>query len=438
MEYLEAVLAFAVVMIILATFVTGLVEIAARFLALRSRVLGVMLQRFAERELLPLVHRRIEAALEAKRQRGEAPGGTVPKVEARRLLSRLLVNPVAFSVSSPWETADDRGRAGQVENLSVYAFLQRFAKTELGQALARECRDELQPILVDIARTYERYAAASREVFRRKANYISGLLAIALAFALNVNAPLLFSHLVANPAARDALIAQGETAYAAFQAQQTQLEGALERLEALEPQDQGEGAEQVPADTAGVAADARTEADREAAIEALRESLQALRDGAAQAEALEDLGLPILGNAAPFDRAAWCRAVKAWDADGEADADPGEERDACLNDEDRELSFKELARSGWTLLVWVPGVLLGGVLIGLGGPFWFRVFESLSQLLQVLRGLRGVKREEAADPTDPDKPEGGGTPQAAKSPEKMAEAFLIAAGEPVSPAPSNP
>ena len=47
----------------------------------------------------------------------------------------------------------------------------------------------------------------------------------------------------------------------------------------------------------------------------------------------------------------------------------------------------QLAGCAWLLLKWVLAVLLAGLLIGLGGPFWFDTFRKLSSLTGIVRGL---------------------------------------------------
>jgi len=42
-----------------------------------------------------------------------------------------------------------------------------------------------------------------------------------------------------------------------------------------------------------------------------------------------------------------------------------------------------------TFTAWVFDLALAGFLIGLGGPFWYRVYSSLSQVAQILRSIGG-------------------------------------------------
>ena len=46
---------------------------------------------------------------------------------------------------------------------------------------------------------------------------------------------------------------------------------------------------------------------------------------------------------------------------------------------------------------------MAGVLIGLGGPFWFRVFTSLSRAFQALKALGLGRRKPAKSESPPEK-----------------------------------
>lgn len=49
--------------------------------------------------------------------------------------------------------------------------------------------------------------------------------------------------------------------------------------------------------------------------------------------------------------------------------------------------------SAWLLMQWGSAVLLTGLLIGLGGPFWFDTFRKLSALTGVTRSIREPPRK---------------------------------------------
>ncbi len=75
-------------------------------------------------------------------------------------------------------------------------------------------------------------------------------------------------------------------------------------------------------------------------------------------------------------------------------------------------------------------------MIGLGGPFWFNAFTSLSRVLQVARAVREVVQ--GAKPAD-DQQKGAAKSEGAQRPTTPTEAFdrVIAASLPAS-VPGNP
>ncbi len=89
---------------------------------------------------------------------------------------------------------------------------------------------------------------------------------------------------------------------------------------------------------------------------------------------------------------------------------------------------RENAASIWDIAstidfaLWFFMSTLAGVLIGLGGPFWFRVFTSLSQVFQVLKALTPGVRKPAKDESLPPKK----TVEDPVKPESVLDAFQVA------------
>ena len=243
--------------------------------------------------------------------------------------------------------------ATRVERLSTYSFIQRLAKTDVGLEIARS-GEELA--LRTLTMSFERYVAASNEVFRKHAQATTMVLSIAFAFAFNIDAIRLFQHLQQNPQFSAALIERGENAEARFTAANDRLVAVLEALPAPGP------------DTAPD--DDSNQADVTQSISDLRTDLETV---AADIDGLAvDLDLPIGWQLYPFSPRSCLLDLVRQNCPG-----GGAERAAFVP--------------------WLLGTLLGGVLIGLGGPFWYRVFASLSHLVQVLRSIRGEPRQEGIE-----------------------------------------
>lgn len=345
MEFIEGVLAFSVIMIVLSTIVSGVVEVIMRAFTARGFLLRRAIDLLLTEHLLP----RIAAAADAASSGKAFQYTTSPEV-----LEALTSNP---SVGSGWFGA----RPTTVENLSAWAFLQRLANTEHGREILDLGDEAAEAFLADAVRTFERYTAAGHETLRRSANTIALLVGLALAPALNIHAPDLLDHLVKDAPARNALIAQGEAAAEAYQLQSRELQRSIDALASSDPVIQEEAL--------AALSDAATRLER---------TMNSVSD-------LKALGLPILH---PYDT----------EAHGERSM-------------------------GW----WLFGVVLGGFLIGLGGPFWYRVFQSLSSLTRLLKGLGGASAELASDPAAEKKAIVGEAP-GTLDPAKLLADFKTAAG----------
>jgi hypothetical protein len=360
MELLTAVAAFAVAMILLSTLVTGIVEIAIRVLSLRAHVLATSVFRMVQDEILPCIKK-----LTSKEETEEAePKEAEPDAEA--IVTALTRNPVLVPAGKSLSTQGLSGYVScrkRIDALSTFAFLQRLAKSDIGKQLVKEADERLRPILLDFSRTHERYAAASREAFRKRAHAMSLAIAVGLAFIINVDAVRLFQHLSDNREAREALIAQAE---AAVEQNRLALEGLESRIAAGD-----DAAEQTAEGITAAVADLRS-----------------------QIQQLAGLGLPIGWGHFPY-------------ADETAAPVP----------EDSKIP---------TLPEWFLGTLLAGFLIGLGGPFWFKVYSNLSQVLPALGALGGGSKELVSAPAA-DAP----AVQEAEVKEDIVTTFRIAAGEPV-------
>lgn len=351
MEYVEGLLAFSVVMIVLSTIVSGIVEVIMRAFAVRGWLLQRTIKLMLEEHLIPRI-----AASGGHAGSARAP----PPPVSTATLDILTANP---SVSGR------DGRRTTVEELSAWAFLQRLANTEhgrdiLGLGLGDEAAEAL---LSDAIRTFERYTAAGKEALRHRANTIALIVGLVMGPALNIHAPDLLDQLVKNAPARNALIAQGEATGEAYQVQSAALQRAIDDLASPGP------------------------VVSEAALAALSDAATRLEKTSGTVKDLKELNLPILYDRFPYTR--------------EAGAD-----------------------HGWSAWIWWGlGVLLRGLLIGLGGPFWYRVFQSLSALTRLLKGLGGASPELAADPAA-EKESIVGPPPDALNPAKLLPDFKIAAG----------
>ncbi len=376
MGLLETAAAFAVAMILFATMVTGIVEALVRLVALRALVLEQALLNFAREELTRL------GVASGPEPRHRHDVDAAKDDGAAGLVAALVYNPASDEEPGRVPTSGTRQpfawaarcrrRHRQIDKLSTYAFVQRFAKTELGRDLAEAGEDYLRSRLVDLVRTFERYTAASAEVFRKRIQTITLVVAILFAFAANIDAVRVFRALQENTAARATLLAEAELAAAANAAARARLELRL---------DQATGGEVPDLDSETVASLGNT-------TEELTKEVQALRSSGE---------LPIGWRYFPYAQADATDGDVAWEVTREH-------------------------------LRWLAGVLLGGVLIGLGGPFWLRVFTGLSNLLVTLKPFGGGNPEIVTE-----RPDERPATRDALDRREIVDVFKIAAGKVVAP-----
>jgi hypothetical protein len=362
MEMLTAVAAFAVAMILFSTLVTGVVEIVIRLLALRAGTLAEAVTMMARQDIVPLL-KRLGIATDATTE--------------AQIVCALTRNPAlgteeigGCEPSGAWLAPRESRR--RIDALSTFALLQRLAKTDVGRDLAGKAEAQLRPALLDIQRTFERYAAASRELFRKRAQTLSFIVAIVVAFGLNVDATRLFQHLARSGDAREQLLANAEAIAAANEAARARLEVAL-----AAPDEPGTP----PTPAAPGAAPPSVE-------EPLRRIEQSTIELRAEAERLQAYDLPIGFAEFPYSRETWAgKTMRDW-------------------------------------IGWAVNVMLAGILIGLGGPFWFKVYTNLSQILPAIGALGGGSKELVSQPAI-DAP---AIHEAEKREEDVVTTFRIAAG----------
>lgn len=333
MEILEGAMAFAVAMIIFSTMATGIVEVFLRFAHTKPKLLADAIHKMFSRALSDETSD-IHEFVKSK-------GFDVEDL-AKDLRDRLTENPAAKPLNAP----DAKGGKYRVDVLTTAAFLKRFSQTDIGKAVIQQAKDrakasgvkdeaeEVKKALREWTDTFERYRATANERFRKNTHIATVLVAVAMALAFNIHAGRLFMGVMGSEGAelRNALIESAEDRHSAYVAAEHQLNATLARLES-EPNIDGELEQQIK--------------DLRAVVDELSTD---------EAVALMPIGT---------DYYPHCHFSGATDVP-----------EQCTT-----------PLASLSLLGWFVNALLAGVLIGLGGPFWYRVFSSLSQLTQALKAF---------------------------------------------------
>lgn len=370
MNILEGALAFTVVMIVLATIASGMTEAWLRTRRKRQVLLAQALA---------------QMLLEEERSNRLKPSALDRDRWCDRLVDHLTYNPVFGSLDDllgrpglrgsliRWWTdlfatshyriaAAARARASRpqpepdqgvlrlrdwhrVDVLTPQGFAERLARLEpYGSQLTTETAWR------DLINTYARYRLLSQERFRKSAQALSIVMAFGLAIVFNIDAGRIFVHVMTDTDARDALVAAAPEVIASY--------GSLQARR-----------------------DAATDPALIARLDAELAELRAVFDD--NLEILtRDAGLPIGLTYYPHCLfAPEISQLQQLIATGQAagNAKPVPAPGCVVNAEN--------IYAG--LPIWFLNVLIAGFLIGLGGPFWYRVFSGLSQLTQLLKRVGG-------------------------------------------------
>ncbi|MEO1678774.1 MAG: hypothetical protein AAFU80_11530 [Pseudomonadota bacterium] len=389
MEMLETALAFTVAMILFSTIVAGLVEATLRTLARRAHYVrkGVLQFLFEVRQERPGLLARAGLDLNAD----EATQKTWMSAAANDLTENRLIDAETVAAAdtrgfnlparflSHLTIYDPKDHA-RVETMTSSGLAMRLADHEIGLAITYgkplpeaeretatvEDRPKREREWGDMIRRYARYRALTNESYRRNARAFSLITAVAFAFVFNIEGGRLIRHLSENAAAREGLVATSDTVVDNLQTALTDLSNTLDLdVEAL-PEEAPDGL-----------------TDREwAAFIALSQSARQTADQ------IEEYAVE---GSLPIGFSYWphCTIVRAFGAVTCVDTAEGSEETG----QTRRAPF----------LIWVVNTLIAGLLIGLGGPFWYRVFAGLSNLATLLRGAGGgvVPTEELSEHHQP-------------------------------------
>ena len=394
MELLESALAFAVVMIILSTIVTGIVELWLRILGSRKVILRGTVVSLFENVVWPRLEARLSGHTKATGSRQAPDSGGSNGIDAKGVdpkaatlddfLRGMTANPAVVSQTKDGEIARPKwyssplralrslnvSHRDSVDVLTPLAFAERLARTDVGKAILAEGKQELEVLVQDFVRSFDRYGRAASEVFRKKAKMVAMVVGVLFALIANVDASRLFTTLMNNPDLRTTFIEQAEEAAKASREAADSLEAIQARLDA--------------------------EQRFENELETIRTEAAQLK---ASVDALTEKGLPVGHAYYPY-----CLQDTV-----------GDQR--CTDSADWGIWFEKAAS-------WLLFTVIAGILIGLGGPFWYRVFSSLSQVFQVLRALGVSGKPRQAKPEELD-----ALPSAEESakPKDVLDAFKVAA-----------
>jgi len=422
MQLIEAALAFAITMLALSLVVSSFVEIIHRLFKMREAglkyMLGQLFDQVLVKYLAPLAQKQLaeNPALKGKTVQDALASlreGFVARMTANRAPVGLKPDPMlaAAPVQKPTDTVQPAQKVGDpvpavqktadpappaqqtptattsaqppakpgwqlgniwggrdVTKLTPNEFMERLGSLDIGQEIKNaastaggQAADAVEALLKDIAQKFEGFGNDAATYFEGRARFMSVIVAIALAFFAHVDAVDLFKTYLRDPNARAKVIEQAQ----AVTAQHKAAQDAAAALKGLDP-------------TMG----ASTE-DGKKQVEALKKDWEtAINNANATVKQYSDMGVPIGWNEDRLKAADMSQWV--WTCPGAAATDWPKLYGDCARDK-RNVWFQVPT----VLSVWFY-LFLGGLLIGLGAPFWYNAVTGLTNIRNVARGVTGT------------------------------------------------
>lgn len=342
MKLLDACLALALTLAVFASAATVLVEMLHRATQRRAKDLRNMLGMVFDNALAELLQ---GTTIECARLREEfiATVGTDSALTTLAGGKVGLIKPGAVRLTA-------------ATDVSIEDVLRRLSRSAvLNQALQQIDPVKLEQALRALIDIYARAAQASTALFVGRARILSSLCGVFLAVAVNVDAVRLLDYYIGNPNGTRQTIARLET-----------MERNAEKASAaLAPNTPGAA----PAPTPHFAGDAR----------GLIDDLQTLGT----------VGLPVGWSFYPYCAPADGQQIDARCASAAKPAAPIDGN-----------AWAKLRHAG-QFYFWLLCVLVTGLLIGLGSPYWFDIATSLSRFRELLRSSAGQSETAGKAPAPP-------------------------------------
>jgi uncharacterized membrane protein required for colicin V production len=400
MQLIEAALAFAITMLVLSLVVSSFVELVHRIFSMREEGLKHMLGRLFDQVLAKyVVKAELGQIADSKLTQGQKnlAQAAIDKTR-KRFVERMSANrapmgakPKATPSDAPEKVEHNKNWAislwsgRDLADMTPAEFMERLGSIDVGKDIAaankaandafndaaNTAADMADTVLKDVAQKFEAFGKEASVYFEGRARLLSVIVAIALAFAAHVDAVDLFRTYLRDPNARAKVIEQAEAVTAQHKAA-AEAATALTKLAEVSPETADEVKKQV---------------------DALKEDWRAAITNAKGAvKQYADLGVPLgwtderIGAAIMYPLVWTCINPQTKESEGFAKL-----RQDCPKDEAGYTGLKD--RQYMEVWVQVPTRLstwfflfLGGLLIGLGSPFWYSAVTGLTELRSGARG----------------------------------------------------
>lgn len=367
MDILEAIVAFSLLMIVFSTIVSAIVEFINRVGHRREKGFARLVDRMHDemrQRILPSEGPVSAAGRDAFRHAIVANKAVreLPPIRTYQVFDIKLIDPIGLLVwcsrkFSSWFAPR------QVAKMDAVEFARRMAETDIGREIARQGETNSDNLIEEISKRFEEHSAQARDYFRQSAYAASILVSVGFAFFANIDAVRLFETLKDDSRLRSSIASESETIISNFKEQEQIMQKAIEEGKKLDA------------------------AEWEKVEKKVQSQLAPFKGT-----------LPIGFNYFPgcLNNSAdqKCTGLTGKPANdslcaiaGDANTDLGS---ICAN----------LWAAPFASLKWFLSVLTAGLLIGLGGPFWFGVYTNMSRVLGLAKAVRGAFGGKAKEQTE--------------------------------------
>ena len=335
MQWLTALLAFAVTMLMFAIVVSTLVEMIHRIMNLRAKGLQLMLENLYARVVLPKL--------------SKAGGNDAKLLTSKQFAALIMENRAATREGEP-ATGIVSGILRRfvdwavVTNIPVEVFTQKLADNRLVGA-ADNLTDE---VVKDIAQKYEAFGKEVSLYFESRARLLSVIVAFFVAWMFYVHPYKLAATYLKNPEIAEAIASKAADVQADYAV-------LVERLD--------------KSAAANGTQSAATTTELRSAIDELKKSLA---EADAQKQTFQDLGAP-LGWPEDSSKTACGTAFGV--------------SDCSLTLLGASVPLPSFANAFW--------LFVGGLLVGLGAPFWAKMVSSLTASRDVSQRIAAIVTPDA-------------------------------------------
>ncbi len=372
MNLLEGSIAFALALAGFATICTVLIEILHRVLGMRADGMKKMLEGYFEDVIKPKL-----SDEQAKAVNKEA---LMDKLLTNTFLNQLGTEKTWWGkLLNPFHE-----RLLKLNSVSTEDFLRRLPDTDLFEQLKKHSPNEAKAMVKYLADKYDQYGAGATDYFKRRAQLLSIFMGVMLALFANIHAVQLFDAFIKNPDLAQRMEAQASNIRQTLESQQPSTVPAPGPIPKVAPGPEPKAGQPGATQGAATQANSATKPIDYAEVKAeLDKTIATLKS-------YQEMGLPIGWRYYPNcfgmdikDTRCDKATKKATDqTTQEAHKKSDSKTPSCLIVS----LWKTTENDFFGVLLWLFTVVLTGILIGLGGPFWFDLAVRLSQVRQAFTG----------------------------------------------------